>query len=87
MAAAVLCSNTVRNMLLNFASVIIYSAAPQTPLVAALSAAYKLLESGHILKVSAKGRPSIRRWDEVLTVLHYSSGTFCKDGSDISSQP
>ena len=51
-AAAVLCSSTVRDVLVNYGRVIIYSNAPQFSLVTPIRAAYKFLKSGQIEPVS-----------------------------------
>lgn len=48
----VLCNNTVRYMLLNFARSVAFSAAPSFPVVASIRSGYRLLMSGETQEVS-----------------------------------
>jgi 8-amino-7-oxononanoate synthase len=50
--AAILCNETVRNALLNFARPLIYTTAPSFPMLASIRAGYKLLTTGKTREVS-----------------------------------
>lgn len=49
--AVILCNNTVRTMLLNYARGIMFSVAPSFPMLASIRAAYKLLKTGQTQQV------------------------------------
>uniref|UniRef100_A0A0B7KAQ2 Aminotransferase class I/classII large domain-containing protein n=1 Tax=Bionectria ochroleuca TaxID=29856 RepID=A0A0B7KAQ2_BIOOC len=65
--AAVLCSSTVRQMLVNYGRVIIYSNAPQFSIVAAIRAAYTFMKSGQIEPLQAQLQSRIRYFYKAIT--------------------
>ncbi|CAH0042178.1 unnamed protein product [Clonostachys rhizophaga] len=64
---AVLCSSTVRQMLVNYGRVIIYSNAPQFSIVAAIRAAYTFMKSGQIEPLQAQLQSRIRYFYKAIT--------------------
>ncbi|VUC23263.1 unnamed protein product [Clonostachys rosea] len=64
---AVLCSSTVREMLVNYGRVIIYSNAPQFSIVAAIRAAYMFMKSGQIEPLQAQLQSRIRYFYKAIT--------------------
>ncbi|KAK2871725.1 hypothetical protein FQN49_002896 [Arthroderma sp. PD_2] len=65
--AAVLCSATVREMLVNYGRVIIYSNAPQFSTVAAIRAAYTLMKSGQLEPLQDNLQDAIKYFYKAIT--------------------
>ncbi|KAK4184984.1 class II aminotransferase/8-amino-7-oxononanoate synthase [Podospora australis] len=65
--AAILCSHSVRSMLINQAKPILFSTAPSFPIIAPTRAAYKMLKAGATVKPQEKVQHLIKLFMEEMT--------------------
>jgi hypothetical protein len=69
--ATILCNSTVRDMLINYGRVVVYSNAAEFPIVSGIRAAYKFMKSGQLDLVSLFIILVLEGGDsKVLTVYH-----------------
>ncbi|KAL3956788.1 hypothetical protein ACCO45_009634 [Purpureocillium lilacinum] len=64
--AAILANSTVLNTLINFARPVIYTTAPSFPMLAAIRAAYNLMETGQTQKLQARVQHLVRHFCETI---------------------